>query len=292
MSEEATTPPEGGAPSPLAGERLAEARRARETPIQEIARELHLDEYKVHALEQNEFEKLGAPVFVKGYLKKYAGLVGVPVDDIVADYYRLNRPASAPLIIPRRARAPRDVSPGPWLSALAVVVVVAGAAWWWLSSGSERVGSGRDSSTLAPFVDDRGPEPLPTADQPAPDTLPDTETAESDTAEREDAAAEPAGGSVEAQSGSEPPQAGGAGQVELRVTFSGDCWTEVTDASGERLYFGLGTAGRAVTVSGVPPLQVLLGNSANASLSVDGSNYPIPRSAQRGDTARLTITEP
>src|SRR5690606_10026700 len=78
---------------------------------------------------------------------------------------------------------------------------------------------------------------------------------------------------------------------ELRVSFSGDCWTEVTDAGGDRLWFGLGSAGRNITVSGEAPLQVLLGNSANASLEVNGSQYAIPRSARRGATARLPITK-
>src|SRR3990170_1326320 len=114
MSEDATTPPDGGANAPLAGERLAHARRVREVSIQEIANALHLDEYKVRALEQNEFERLGAPVFAKGYLRKYAALVGVSVDDILADYYRLNRSTGAPLVIPTRVRQPRNVSLGPW----------------------------------------------------------------------------------------------------------------------------------------------------------------------------------
>ena len=45
---------------PLAGERLAEARRAQQISVLEIAKELHLDEPKVRALERNEFDVLGA----------------------------------------------------------------------------------------------------------------------------------------------------------------------------------------------------------------------------------------
>ena len=84
------------ADGPVAGERLLEARHAQQISIDEIAKELHLDEYKVRALERNEFDVLGAPVFAKGYLKKYAQLVGVRADDVIADYYQLNRSASAP----------------------------------------------------------------------------------------------------------------------------------------------------------------------------------------------------
>ena len=59
---------------PLAGERLAVARRNQQITVLEIAKELHLDEHKVRALEQNDFDVLGAPVFAKGHLRKYAQL--------------------------------------------------------------------------------------------------------------------------------------------------------------------------------------------------------------------------
>jgi len=292
MSEDAITPPpDGGDSAPLAGERLAGARRARNVSIQEIANALHLDEHKVRALEQNEFEKLGAAVFAKGYLRKYAALVGVSVDDVLADYYRLNRSPGTQLVIPTRVRQPRDLSPGPWLGGLALIVVVAGAAWWWLTSGSDWPGNGAERATPAPFADDRSP--VPPTEPGTPATDPEAETAGGDATGQADSteAPLPQGSPSELPSGTEQPQAAVQPQVELRVTFTGDCWTEVTDASGERLYFGLGSAGRAITVSGEPPLQVLLGNSANATLAVNGSIYPVPQSARRGDTARLTITD-
>ena len=41
------------------GERLAEARRELQISVLEVAKELHLDEPKVRALERNDFEVLG-----------------------------------------------------------------------------------------------------------------------------------------------------------------------------------------------------------------------------------------
>ena len=76
--------------SPVGGERLAEARRELQIPVIEIAKELHLDEYKVRALECNDFDVIGAPVFAKGHLRKYAQMVKVDEADVMADYYQLN----------------------------------------------------------------------------------------------------------------------------------------------------------------------------------------------------------
>lgn len=295
MSEEATTPPDGGNAARLAGERLADARHAREIPLHDIAKQLHLDEYKVTALEQNNFEILGAPVFAKGYLKKYAELVGIPVDAILADYHRMNSSASTPLVVRHREPPPREIAPGPWLGGIAVVAIVAGAAWWWLSRGEEWLDQGSEPATLAPFAEEQPAAPGPDAVREAQSIPPPAGDPGGavDTEEGETTASE-----VSSQSGvseAQPPPGGAGtaveGEVLLSVTFSGDCWTEITDAAGDRLYFGLGSAGRSVAVSGAPPLQVLLGNSANASLEVNGSHYPIPRTARRGDTARLTIAD-
>ena len=78
-------------------------------------------------------------------------------------------------------------------------------------------------------------------------------------------------------------------QVNVELVYSGDCWTEVTDASGRSLFYDLGTEGRIVTLAGDEPLQVVLGASENVSIAVDGRDYPIPDSARRGRMARLTI---
>jgi cytoskeleton protein RodZ len=76
MTEEKDRPdaesPEAAAEGPVGGERLAEARRAKQISVLEIAKELHVEEAKIRALENNDFEFLGAPVFAKGHLKKYS----------------------------------------------------------------------------------------------------------------------------------------------------------------------------------------------------------------------------
>ena len=87
---------------PRGGERLAEARREREISVLEVAKELHLDEAKVRALERNEFEVLGAPVFAKGHLRKYAQLVGVDVEDVFTDYYQMTRSEGIPPVVSAR----------------------------------------------------------------------------------------------------------------------------------------------------------------------------------------------
>jgi len=82
------------------------------------------------------------------------------------------------------------------------------------------------------------------------------------------------------------------GQVQVSMAFDGDCWTEITDARGERLFFGLGAEGRNVSVAGEAPLSVLFGNADNVRLRVDGAEFPIPAASRRGRTARFSIQAP
>lgn len=275
----------------LAGKRLAEARRLREISIPEIAKELHLDEPKVRALEQNRFEALGAPVFVKGYIRKYAELVGVPVDDVLADYRRFERRDEQPPIVGLRKPPRAGISPGPWLGAILGIAVIAGGAWLWASGTLDPIFDSRKPAALAPF------EPqAPASQESVGRQEPERVEREAVTESASPAPAETPDEDLTATQSSQPalqaPPASppGEGEVGLTLAFSGDCWTEVSDASGSRLYFGLGKAGDTVSVVGTAPLHVLLGDSENATVSVDGEAFPIPASARRGDTARLTIT--
>ena len=78
--------------------------------------------------------------------------------------------------------------------------------------------------------------------------------------------------------------------MRLSITYLGDCWTEITDAGGRRLFFDLGKEGRTVNLSGEAPFNVLFGDAANVSIEVNGGAFEIPAADRRGRTARLTIT--
>ena len=226
-----------------AGERLAAARRAQDISIRDIAKELHLDEPKVRALEENRFDDLGAAVFAKGHLRKYAELVGVSVDDVLADYYAMNRSVGAPPVVGLPRKRHREIRLGPWVGAILLIAAVLAAGYWWFS---REVPEQSDSDVATATSGVTEPIELPVAEtvttgpeaadadpaiQPAPDPVALDDV--------DDLAPAP---QVVSRS---LPSTGGP-QVTLGMMFSGDCWTEVTGANGERLFFDLGRAGRRV----------------------------------------------
>ena len=260
---------------PMAGERLAEARREQQIPVIEIAKELHLDEYKVRALERNDFEVIGAPVFAKGHLRKYAQLVKVDESEVMADYYHLDRSAAAPPVFAARSRPREMVSLTPWVSAIAVILVVATSYWWFAvrETVAERPVTG-EVTPLPQAIDDAVEN-----DDGAEDEL---TTVVDEPIEALQAAPEP----EPAVLSTSPPV---ASETSLSISFSGDCWTEISDASGRRLFFGLGKTGRVVELSGDAPFNVLFGDAGNVSIAVNGVAHEIPAADRRGRTARLTI---
>jgi cytoskeleton protein RodZ len=258
---------------PRGGERLAEARRERQISVLEIAKELHLDEPKVRALERNEFEILGAPVFAKGHLKKYASLVGVDGDDVLTDYYKMTRQDTIPPVIIGRKRIRQELSPGPWIAAIIVIIVAAASYWWFAVYNGE---------TSAPAT---SPEEVPIEQQEVVRDEPLQSQAEAVVSQPE-----PEPVVVEPQQVAET--AIDDGQVGLSLRFTGDCWAEVSDATGQRLFFEMGRSGMSVDLSGVAPFSVLFGNVDNVRVVVNGIDYPVSSNNPGSRTARLTITNP
>lgn len=260
------------------GERLAEARREQQISVLEVAKELHLDENKVRALERNEFETLGAPVFAKGHLRKYSQLVGVDEDDVFADYYVMTRSEGMPPIVSRRKKIRPAMSPGPWIAVIAVILVVA-AVYWWFAIRVE------NAAVVPPAPaqqeSEQEPQPEPTEAEPEQEQLGDAEPVIENVVE-EEPAAEPVVQVVE-------PEPAAADQIRVSLSFSGECWTEISDADGQQLFFSMGRAGETVQLNGKPPISALFGNADNVAVFVNDNSYELPEPNRANRTVRVAI---
>ncbi|WP_394128998.1 RodZ domain-containing protein [Shewanella maritima] len=77
-------------------------------------------------------------------------------------------------------------------------------------------------------------------------------------------------------------------QAQISMELSGDCWVNVTDATGRVIIDGVKSPGRVISATGAAPLQVVLGAPQVVSLQIDGS--PIDLSSfSSGRVARLTL---
>ncbi|HWH87120.1 MAG TPA: RodZ family helix-turn-helix domain-containing protein [Pseudomonas sp.] len=79
-----------------------------------------------------------------------------------------------------------------------------------------------------------------------------------------------------------------AGEGQVQMQFTGDCWAQVTDGRGKVIFSGLKHKGDSVTVSGKLPLAVRLGVARAAQVSYNGQPVDIAPFTS-GETARLKL---
>lgn len=65
---------------------LASVRATKHMSLAEVANRLKLSPEQIAAIEANDFTQLAAPVFVQGYISSYARLLGLPQEELVAQY--------------------------------------------------------------------------------------------------------------------------------------------------------------------------------------------------------------
>lgn len=286
------------------GERLQQARLAQRLSVEDIAKTLRLSPKQIVALEANDYERLPGPTYVRGYLRAYAQLVGLPAGEIVEGYNRLAAPAASQSEPP--VSAPPELTSSDrnmQIATVAVVVAVLGlAAAWWFGQAKDRsvattspapgaspapAAPGAAEATLAPHQP--GSEvPTPSGVQTPPASA-SSEAARPAAAAPGVAAVKPPQPPVETKVVQAPTPAPSAMPPKARLVLqtTAESWADVRDAHNRLLYETL-PAGRTVTLEGTPPFNVFLGNVDGVRVEYNGRPYDAGPS-RRGPTARFTL---
>ena len=267
------------------GVQLTRLRELRGLSSAEVATLLRCDTKTIDALEGERWAELGAPVFSRGHLRRYAEFLGVSADPLLEQW---NAEQGGSTVLPDLSlgpQAPRPLDTQRWgrrLAMLAGAFVIALAAWWILQ-GAEM----RPAAILAP-VEASVPMPtVPVVPAPAPADLAPVPAAPIALEPAPDAApvaAVPVGVTPAVDAPSVP----GDG-VAVAFTASEPCWAEVVDATGARRLYALLQPGQRVSVQGAPPLRVVLGRGDVTALEISGSAAAIPADAVRNTVARFEI---
>ncbi len=280
------------------GQRLKAERERRGMSTQKAADEMHLDTWVIDALETGDYQRLGAPVYAKGHLKKYASILGLPPAEIAAGFAPqpaapVANPAAQPVNIRTMRASPAKATnlPLPQIAAVAAAaLVIGGVAWWWQPwrRFSAPAGAGAAQSTppaseaaaraatAAPASAAEEGAAAPIAEQIA---QPPPEAPVPDSAMR--APVVPAANAHDADA------ALGAGPARLRLSFSADSWVEVHDADGRRVFAGNGLANSVKTIAGMAPLKVYLGFASGVQLELNDHAVAIGPQFFSGDVARF-----
>jgi cytoskeleton protein RodZ len=289
MSEAAVSP----------GARLKAAREQRGLSAQKAADEMHLDRWVIDALEADDYKRIGPTVYAKGHLKKYAALLGLPAEEILAGYESRSHSgggavlSGANMMHAPRADAPqaRHLKPLSMALSVAAVLLLVGVLWWrpWHQRGPLRslpqAAAPVSSSPLNDSPDKAAGATGISAAAASPPTVRETAPAPvaAPSAPPSAAAAPAAAAATPAADAAVP----GAGRARLRLSFSADSWVDVHDASGRRTFAGTGLANSVKTIAGAAPMRVYLGFGSGVQLEINDRVVAIGPQFFAGDVARF-----
>jgi cytoskeleton protein RodZ len=272
------------------GQLLRGAREAQGVTLEDAAVRLRLMHRQIEAMERDDFESLGQPVFARGFVRNYARLLGLAPESLLA---RMDgAPAEPAAVSPVEPPVQRSWLTSPWLIlsllGLLLVVAVPVALYLWLNSET-----GDATVHQAPFVAQPHPAPASSAGPvmaPAPVAAPVEAAVPTVPVAPASPATPPTAGdgqaAAAAPAAAEPAEAGSV----LHLEFGDKSWTEIKDASGRMLLRQLTPADSKLDVHGQPPFDVVIGNASQVRMTYNGRPIDLQPFTD-GTVARFTLEE-
>ncbi|MCU6683350.1 cytoskeleton protein RodZ [Leclercia sp. H6W5] len=309
------------------GVRLRNAREQLGLSQQAVAERLCLKVSTVRDIEEDKAPAELASTFLRGYIRSYAKLVHIPEEELLPMMEK-QAPVRAAKVAPMQSfslgkrRKKRDgwLMSFTWL-VLFVVIGLTGA-WWWQNhkaqqeeittmadqSSAELNGSAGEGAQSIPLNTDASA----TASEPQAVTAGTANTATAQTtapvvdqtaqAPADNAVVSPSQANVEtapaatADNAVQPLPSDPAGVTAaaadpnaLVMNFSADCWLEVTDATGKKLFSGLQRKDGTLNLAGQAPYKLKIGAPAAVQIQFQGKPVDLSRFIRTNQVARLTL---
>lgn len=257
------------------GQCLRQAREAAGLLLDDVASRLHMPVHVVRALEQEDWKRLGAPVFVRGQLRSYAKFLGVDMEPLLQD-----SPLSAvePVKLVSHTHTPRLRRFIDNTMRRAVYVVMTGVlaipVWYATRAHFDETGPSKASLDVVPHQ-----EVLATA---APHDGAGIEKPTSTTPYVASIAAVP-----RSNAGMSPVTASATSGLSL--LFGGDSWIQIAAPDGAVIEKALIKSGESRNYLPGQVGHVVLGNAAAVEVQRAGSIVDL-KPYQRGNVARFTVS--
>ena len=257
------------------GQELSKRRQKRDLSINDVAREIKIESSVIKKIESDEFHSIGAPVFVKGYLRQYSNLVGADDDLIIKKYNELNpEQDTLPIVNDSATQISKFiVTPKSLILGLFGLILLLILTFLVLNIIDKEENSVLSTNEI-PVIETEETEIQLEDDQIFFEENSVLSTNEIPVIETED---------LTELNSLEP-------LLNITIFYNGLCWTEIFDSNGERLFFGLGDPQKNVSVNGTAPFDVMLGAADNLeSIQVDGEEYTITNPVRRGEVMRFQV---
>jgi len=324
------------------GQMLREAREKLGLTQQQVADRLNFRTTLVKDIEQEIFDKTLPATFNRGYIKNYAKLVNISIDDVLASYEMLNiaqKQGAEMQSFSKETEKQAESNRIMWISYLILATLIGSTVVWWFqdikknnvpqqplieqpeNDSSKLPVSNAAENTVITVDDVKTDEVVDKLNQALDNTVSLSETLKSkdketnnsqeDFSESLDNEDVLLNGNNQEQSRNavsheinnlaEPTEELQSTQTEelkidtdfgapeaVEFTFSGDCWVNIYDATGERIAWGIKKSGYIMNVSGQAPFTITLGKPELVNITFE--QQPVDMSQfSRGNIAKFTL---
>lgn len=287
------------------GQLLRNAREQLGWTREQVASRIHLRLTLIAAIEADTYDKHTSHTFIRGYLRAYAKLVGIPEETILAAYEKLGLTPPDNIDMQSFSRRSRQQANDSRLKVVTwlVILVLIGlsVAWWWQSTARRSAGDDALAATemsatvnmpeanVAPAVEVAEPVLPAASDAVSTQVVVSGATATLPVVATDASAAVPtdvSGAVSTAESTTTEP----AKAPQLKMSFTADCWLDVKDANGKTLFSGLKKANDELVLEGPEPLRFIIGAPMAVNLEYQGKSFDMSR-YNNGRTARFSLPQ-
>ena len=292
------------------GDRLQAARIEAGLTIDDIANRMHLSNSILEAIEENDFDEITAPIFVKGYLRAYARILSLDEEEMIQQYINFYSYEDPP--INSTSNTSPEISSDDarikWTTYV-VIFVLCGllAAWWWNKNQEQNAGEvvsldAEQTQTDVELTNESSQPVIVESSEKNTETIIAATTVEdsqeSDSTEPElPARSEPAAEATVApevvainnSASGTPDLTASTGLGRLEITINADTWADIKDANGERLAYDLLRADRQLSLTGQAPFTVFFGNGHGVEMTFNGEEVDLSSNTRDDNTARFKI---
>ncbi len=108
------------------GERFRAAREERGLTLSEVGEQLRIRSVYLSAIEEENWKAIGAPVYIRGFLRTYARFLGLDPEEAVGEFNTASgvAPSSAPAIESRVSPGQRSMKPLLWIAGIVAIALI------------------------------------------------------------------------------------------------------------------------------------------------------------------------
>lgn len=274
------------------GAMLAAARKQQGRSIEEIADELNLSLTQIRSIELDQSEGLPEPTYVRGYIRSYAKLLGLDVEEVLSHYLNKNWQKSANLDDMPRGIGDGETAESSTFSPAKVIVfvlVVGLLVFFWMSGALTDLLNEVRTTDSQSLVENVAEDLTQNVGEPVSSLLePEVST--------EEATLDQLIGDTESSVATELPDEPiveptvepVSTQTRVVLTFTETSWVDIRDEQQNRLAYQSYPKGETVDVSAEGALSVLIGNAKGVEMSLNGQPYDLGQHTE-GVYAKFTV---